>query len=202
MNTALKWIIVAAVAFATTSCTAESPSVPSTEPMPEMSTTADLGALRQQYGLPKCPDTDPSAEAIPDGLPATELACLGTDQVINLAGLPREPMVLNFWAQWCAPCREESPYLREAFLQNTDVSFVGINYQDPQPDWALEFAALAQWNYPHIQDMERTLRTSLKIPGLPVTLFVAADGEVVGRHVGGLESTEQLLGLINQYLGE
>ncbi len=169
--------------------------------MPAATVTADLDALRQQYGLPECPDTDPSAVAILNGLPATELSCLGTDQVINLAGLPREPMVLNFWAQWCAPCRVESPYLREAFQQETDVFFVGINYQDPQPDWALEFAALAEWEYPHIQDMERTLQVPLKIPGLPVTLFVAADGEVVGRHVGGIESTEQLLGLIDQHLG-
>ncbi len=190
-------------ALAMTSCSAPSaPPSPSVEPVPQVSTTADLDALRQQYGLPECPDTDPAVEAVVDGLPMTELPCLGTDQVVNLAGLPREPMVLNFWAQWCAPCREESPYLREAFQQMEDVSFVGINYQDPQPDWALEFAALAEWRYPHIQDMERTLQTSLKIPGLPVTLFVAADGKVVGRHVGGLESTEQLLGLIDEHLGD
>ncbi len=195
------WTMIAVV-LAVTSCSApEPPTTPPSEPMPEVSTTADLGVLRQQYGLPECPETDPAATAIPQGLPATELSCLGTDQVINLAGLPREPMVLNFWAQWCAPCREESPYLREAFQQVDDVSFVGINYQDPQPDWALEFAGLAEWKYPHIQDMERTLQTSLKIPGLPVTLFVTADGEVAGRHVGGLESTEQLLGLIDQHLG-
>ncbi len=196
-------VVAAALALAMTSCSSPEPgSGLPTEPAPEVTATVDLNTLRQQYGLPECPDTDPAAEAVPDGLPSTELACLGTDQVINLAGLPREPMVLNFWAQWCAPCREESPYLREAFQQVEEVSFIGINYQDPQPDWALEFAALAEWKYPHIQDMERTLQTSLKIPGLPVTLFVAADGEVVGRHVGGLESTEQLLGLIEEHLGE
>lgn len=191
----------AALALVLTSCSNPEPtSDPLAQPVSEVSTTVDLNTLRQQYGLPECPDTDPAAESIQDGLPRTELACLGTDQVINLAGLPREPMVLNFWAQWCAPCREEAPYLREAFQQQSDVSFVGINYQDPQPDWALEFAALAEWNYPHIQDMERTLQTSLMVPGLPVTLFVSADGEVVARHVGGLESTEQLLGLIEEHL--
>ncbi len=205
VGTAKKWKMVAALAvvLAATSCsTPSTPSTPSSEPNPDVGTTADLNVLRQQYGLPECPDTDPAAQAIPDGLPRTELACLGTDQVVNLAGLPREPTVLNFWAQWCAPCREESPYLREAYQQLEDVSFIGINYQDPQPDWALEFASIAEWKYPHIQDMERTLQTSLKIPGLPVTLFVAADGAVVGRHVGGLESTQQLLGLIEEHLGD
>ncbi|MGO1384634.1 MAG: redoxin domain-containing protein [Arachnia sp.] len=195
-------IVAAALALVLTSCSSPEPTpdLPS-QPVPEVSTTVDLNALRQQYGLPECPDTDPAAESVQDGLPRTELACLGTDQVVNLAGLPREPMVLNFWAQWCAPCRQEAPYLREAFQLQSDVAFVGINYQDPQPDWALEFAALAEWNYPHIQDMERTLQTSLKVPGLPVTLFVSANGEVAARHVGGLESTEQLLGLIDEHLG-
>lgn len=198
-----KIVAALAVVIALSSCTTPDISpTPSSDPMPEVSSTADLNVLREQYGLPECPDTDPATQAIPNGLPKTELGCLGTDQVVNLAGLPREPTVLNFWAQWCAPCREESPYLREAFQQMEDVSFIGINYQDPQPDWALEFAALAEWKYPHIQDMERTLQTSLKIPGLPVTLFVAADGTVTGRHVGGIESTEQLLGLIDEHLGE
>ena len=118
-----------AVVMAASSCTTPSSfPTPLSDPMPHASTTADLGTLRQQYGIPECPDTDPSVVAVPDGLPKTELACLGTDQVVNLAGLPRKPMVLNFWAQWCDPCREESPYLREAFLQRDDVSFVGVNY--------------------------------------------------------------------------
>lgn len=176
-----------------------SPAATST-PTPSATASADLNALRLQYGLPVCPDTDPSAEAVPDGLPRTALPCLGTDQVVNLAGLPREPMVVNFWAQWCGPCREESAFLTEAAAAAGGVTFIGINYQDPQPDWAIEFAGLVGWNYPHVMDMERTLQTPLKVPGLPVTLFVAADGRVVGRHVGGIESTQQLLDLISHYL--
>ena len=50
--------------------------------------------------------------------------------------------------------------------------------------------------------MERTLQTTMKIPGLPVTVFVSADGKVTNRHVGGIESTEELLGLIDEHLGE
>lgn len=195
----VRCLAVVAIALAMSACTAQ-PTPPSPEPMPEVTASADLNALREQYGLPVCPETDPSAQAVADGLPRTALPCLGTDQEVNLAGLPREPMVVNFWAQWCGPCREESPYLREAFEEVEGVSFVGINYQDPQPDWALEFAALVEWDYPHVQDVERTLQSSLRIPGLPVTLFVSADGKVVGRLVGGIESTEQLLDLIDEYL--
>lgn len=195
-------LAVAAVVLAVTACTAPTaPTTPPSEPVPEATTTADLPALRVEYGLPECPDTDAETEQVSEGLPRTELPCLGTDQVVNLAGLPREPMVVNFWAQWCGPCREESLFLAEAWEASEEVSFIGINYQDPQPDWAIEFAGLVGWTYPHIMDMERTLQTSLKVPGLPITIFVGADGRITGRHLGGIDSTEQLQDLIEEHLG-
>lgn len=184
--------------LALTSCATPDPSP---EPQPSVTATADLGTLRLQYGLPECPDTDPQADQVQDGLPRTALPCLGTEQMVNLAGLPRQPMVVNFWAQWCGPCRKESAFLTEAAADSPDVAFLGINYQDPQPDWAIEFAGLVGWKYPHVVDMERTLQSPLKVPGLPITLFVAADGRIVGRHVGGITSTKELRGLIDDYLG-
>lgn len=192
--------VVFATALMLSAC---SPAAPEPVPSPTSSSivVADLASLRLQYGLPECPETNPDTEQVADGLPRTALPCLGTDQVVNLAGLPREPMVLNFWAQWCGPCREESLFLTEAWESAEEVSFVGINYQDPQPDWAIEFAGLVGWKYPHVQDMERSLQSSLKVPGLPVTLFVAADGRIAGRHVGGIQSTQELRDLIDEYLG-
>lgn len=178
-------------------CVAPSATPKSSAPTP----TADLTALHAQFGLLDCPETDPNARPIDGGLPQTALPCLGTEQVVNLAGLPRTPMVLNLWAQWCVPCREEAPFLREALAEFTDVQFVGINYNDPQTDWAVEFAGVVGWKYPHVVDIDKSLRIPLKVPGLPTTYFVAADGTIAGVHAGQLESTEQLRELITKYLG-
>ena len=174
---------------------------PTPSATPTAGAPADLPALRVRYGLPDCPETDPSAAQVPSGLPVTELRCLGGDGVVNLAGLPRTPTIVNLWAQWCGPCREESPYLREGLAELDGVAFVGVNYNDPKPDWAIEFAGLVGWLYPHVVDEDKTLQVPLRVPGLPTTYFVDADGRIAGVHAGPFESTEQLATLADEYLG-
>lgn len=182
------------------SCSPTDGGSPTPEPVTASTSQADLAALRLQFGLPDCPDTDPDAAAIDGGLPQTALNCLGSEKVVNLAGLPRTPTIVNLWAQWCAPCRAESPFLRAAATELDGVSFIGINYNDPKPDWALEFAGVVGWDYPHVQDQDKELQIPMKVPGIPTTYFVAADGTIAGVHAGELTSEQQLLDLAHQYL--
>lgn len=193
-------VVVAVAALVLAGCSAGEPAQPAASPVAEASPTVSLTDLRLEYGLPECPDTDPAAEPVDGGLPKTELPCLGTDQTVNLAGLPREPMLINLWAQWCGPCREEAPYLRAAHRKHDDVTFHGINYNDPQPHLAIEFAGLVEWVYPHVQDQDKTLQTSLGVPGIPMTLIVDADGIIRHRHPGPFESEQQLDDLLEEHL--
>lgn len=170
-----------------------------TSASPSGESSPDLIQLREHYGLVDCPETDLDAAAIDGGLPKTALPCLGSEQLVNLAGLPRRPMVVNLWAQWCGPCREEAPFLREALAAHPEVQFLGIDYNDPKPDWAIEFASLAGWDYPHVADMDKTLQRDLGVPGIPMTLLVDDQGRIVARHPGVLESAEQLDELIREH---
>lgn len=190
-----QFVTLVAAALCVAGCVSSVPS-PASSP----SSSSDLRVLREQYGVPDCPTSDPDAQPVGDGLPRTALPCLGSDKVVNLAGLPRKPMVINLWAQWCAPCREESPFLRDVATKRDDVAFLGINYNDPKPDWALEFASVVQWPYPHVQDMDKELRAELTVPGIPMTLFVDAAGHVVYTHPGVLKSSAQLEQLIEEHL--
>lgn len=161
-----------------------------------------LVAARTAAGIPDCPVTDATAPARADGLPAVVLGCLGSERTVNLAGLRGRPLVVNLWAQWCLPCRQESAYLREGAARLGDrVLFLGVNYDDPQPDWAIEFAGLAGWTYPHAVDPTRTLAGPLRVQGIPTTIFVDAEGVVVHRHSGPFASTAELEGLVATHLG-
>ncbi|NLE97240.1 MAG: TlpA family protein disulfide reductase [Propionibacterium sp.] len=198
----MKKLLLAAVALVLAGCSTSAPPPSEPTPMPEPApvTQQTLQELREEFGLPDCPSTDADVAAVDGGLPQTALPCLGTDESVNLAGLPRRPMVVNLWAQWCGPCREEAPFLREIHQDRDDVDVIGINYNDPKTDWAIEFAGLVEWTYPHIEDMDKTLQTSLGVPGLPMTVLVDADGVIQYRHPGPFESTEQLVQLIEEHL--
>ena len=176
----------------------ESPSgvAPSQEP------TADLAAMKKAAGIADCPKSDPKVAAVPSGLPDVVLPCLGGGREVRLAGLRGKPMVINVWAQWCGPCREEAPYLSEVAKQNkSGLMIVGIDHDDPQPELAIEFAQLSTWKYPQLSDPDVVLRAALQISGPPQTFFVRPDGTIAYRHAGPFDSAEEIRDLARKHLG-
>ena len=89
------------------------PSSRQPRPVPTPESTADLAAMKKAAGIADCPRSDPGVAAVPSGLPDVVLPCLGGGREVRLAGLRGKPMMINVWAQWCEPCREEAPYLAE-----------------------------------------------------------------------------------------
>ena len=150
--------------------------------------------------LAACPPT-PSKPPVTNGLPDLSLPCLGNGADIRLADL-RGPLVLNVWAQWCGPCRDEAPYL--ASLQKRaagKVQLLGIDYDDPRPELAVKFATDEGWGYPHLADPDKTTQQALKVGGPPLTAFIDKDGAVVFVHRGVLTSQRQLDDLVRDKLG-
>jgi cytochrome c biogenesis protein CcmG/thiol:disulfide interchange protein DsbE len=148
--------------------------------------------------LAACPST-PSKPPASNGLPDVSLPCLGEGPDIRLADL-RGPLVVNVWAQWCGPCREEAPYLA-ALAKSGKVRMLGIDYADPRPELAVRFAADEGLAYPHLVDQDKTIQQALKIGGPPLTAFVDSDGAVAYVHRGVLTSQEQLDQLVKDKLG-
>jgi len=114
----------------------------------------------------------------------------GTDPVsgapVSLADYEGKPVVLNFWASWCPPCREELPALDELARKHPEVAVVGVNYQDP-PSGARRLQQELGWTFPSIGDAGGELGSRMGLQGMPTTYFLDADHRVVGVLVGGAD---------------
>ena len=113
-------------------------------------------------------------------------------------------LVVNFWATWCAPCREEIPaFVRlQARHGARGLQFVGIAVD--QPDKVAEFAREFKINYPlliagGLETMELLRQTGNRAGVLPYTLVLDRAGRVVSREPGGLKEP-RLEGLIQPLL--
>jgi thiol-disulfide isomerase/thioredoxin len=106
-------------------------------------------------------------------------------------------MVVNLWATWCQPCREEMPMLQAAQKRyGARVQFIGVNTKD-QPEWAAEFLHDVRVTYPQVVDFDGQLLASVRSPGLPVTLVLDGQGAVAGRKIGRI-SEERLTELVDE----
>lgn len=123
-----------------------------------------------------------------ESVPALRLPCLTGGPDVALDDLGSRPVLVNLWASWCAPCREEMPLLQQANERYGDqVGFLGVDTEDTRAA-AVSFLADFGITYAHVADTDRRLLTELGAPGLPVTLAVDADGRVVDRQIGQMSA--------------
>ena len=97
------------------------------------------------------------------------------------------PAVINFWASWCPPCREESPAFERTWRAHRDdgIVFVGVNIQDTD-EAAAEYAREFGLTFVNGRDLDGGITIDYGVTGLPVTFFVGRGGAVEGVHVGAL----------------
>lgn len=134
--------------------------------------------------------------------PAFDLTRLDDERAtIALADFAGEPLVLNFWASWCVPCRTEMPAYQQVFDEVGDrVRFLGVNVRDRRDD-GLAFAADAGVRYPSIFDPQATMTADYDVFGLPTTIFIDERGRIVAQRTGEL-SAEDLRTTIDRLFGE
>ena len=105
---------------------------------------------------------------------------------VVLAALRGRPVLVNFWATWCTPCRQEMPLLGAADKRlRGKVAIVGVDVKDNRTE-AVRFLADRGVDYPSAYDPDASLRGSYEFVGLPVTVVVGRDGKVVDRVTGAV----------------
>jgi len=143
-------------------------------------------ALLLATALGRDPRELPS-ELVGDAAPAFALPELGGGERIDLASLRGQVVVLNFWASWCVPCREEHPALLAAWdrYRERGVVFVGVNFEDAEES-ALAYAAEMGGDWPVVADPGSRTAIAYGVFGIPETFVIASDGTVVAKTIGAV----------------
>jgi cytochrome c biogenesis protein CcmG/thiol:disulfide interchange protein DsbE len=112
-------------------------------------------------------------------------------QKLTLSELRGKVVIINFWASWCPPCREEAAYLEQTWrkYKNQDVVFIGVDYVDTEKK-ALEYIAEFDITYFNGPDIGTLISDAYNIKGVPETFYVMKSGELRGMHIGPLKSPE------------
>lgn len=123
-------------------------------------------------------------------VPSVQLPCLTRGPSVDLSLIRGKPILVNLWASWCGPCRKEMPILQTAYERfGQRVQFVGVDTSD-SAEAAAAFLKNVGVSYPQLADSGAMLLEHLRIPGLPVTVLIGADGSVSARHVGGFQGKD------------
>lgn len=114
-------------------------------------------------------------------------------ETVNLADLKGQGVVLNFWASWCNPCREEAALLEAAWRreQNNGIVFVGLDYLD-QEHAAKEYLAEFNITYPSGPDLKSAAARRYRIQGVPETFFITPDGKIASLVIGPIVNEADL----------
>jgi cytochrome c biogenesis protein CcmG/thiol:disulfide interchange protein DsbE len=110
-------------------------------------------------------------------------------QTVTLSDLRGKVVIINFWASWCPPCREEAAYLEQTWRKYKDqgVVFIGVDYVDTERE-ALAYIAEFDITYLNGPDIGTRIAQAYNIKGVPETYYVDRKGTLRGVHIGPLTS--------------
>ena len=115
---------------------------------------------------------------------------------LTLSSLRGKAVVLNVWASWCIPCKEEAPYLEQVWRDNRDrdVVVVGLDAKDFRRD-ARAFVERFDLTFPIVYDGPGDTLAGYGVTGFPETFVLDRDGRVVEALAGAVDSDEDRMRL-------
>jgi thiol-disulfide isomerase/thioredoxin len=128
------------------------------------------------------------------------LDCLDGTDGASINGI-KGPAIINVWGSWCGPCKEEMPILRSFYEKaQGKLALIGVDVEEASIEDGREFVKNNGITWPNLYDADGKSRAYFGM-GVPVTWFIAADGNVAYKHIGVIKSEKELISMTSKYLG-
>ena len=110
---------------------------------------------------------------------------------VELWDLVGKPIVLNFWASWCGPCKAEMPHFEEAYKNNPDIEFIMVNATTSSYETlkkAQDFISDSGYTFPVYYDKDGQAAYLYGVSALPMTMLIDKDGAPIGYITGSISA--------------
>ncbi len=179
-RTILQGMIVAPIATLLVACGDEEPSAP----LPSVTLDDFPTDIGRGFPLGTLVGTDNSASGINEGDIAPNFRMqLTDDQGLYLSDLAGRPILINFWATWCGPCRLEMPEIIHHSENSTDLLVIAINVQETREPISA-FANDFKMTMPIVRDTDAEIRDLYQVDGMPTSIFINREGKVSAYRKG------------------
>ena len=138
--------------------------------------------------------TTPATEGTePETMTAPDFTVVdGEGNEVKLSDFFGKPIVLNFWASWCGPCRSEMPDFDEKYAElGEKVQFLMVNMTDGSRETleiAMDFVAESGFSFPVFYDVNYEAAMTYGVSSLPTTYFISADGTLTAYAMGAIDA--------------
>ena len=120
-------------------------------------------------------------------------------ETVTLSGLRGTPVMLNFWATWCPPCRGEMPFIQEAYQnpawKESGVKIMAVNIGESQED-VQDFMDTLALSFPVLLDKQQNVAKSYNVGAIPTTFFIDEEGMIKYVKIGAFRNVSELDGLL------